>query len=549
VSGRSGSIKAPLSRRDFLEGIAAATAVATSSGCDRQTAPAVASLNRGNGPEPDSLDPQRAISIEAHNILRDLYECLTRLSRNGSAAPAAAESWQVSDDGLEYTFNLRSGLTWSNGDDLSADDFVAGFRRLVNPLTASKYAQVVDVIRNAPAIVRGELAPETLGIEAPNAKRVLIHLSRPAPYLPGLLSHPGCAPLHRPSHEAHGDAFIRPGNMISNGAFVLTEWVQDLHVRLAKNPRYWNAKSVQLERVKFLHLADENAELRAYRANELHTTATVPRGQYDWVRDNLKSELHLAPILSTYFYGFNLNRPPFAGQPDLRRALSMVLDREKLASSVLRVGELPAYGWVPPGVDNYTSQHFDYKGASLQERVAEARKLYAAAGFSDKKPLRFTLKFNTGEVHSKIAIAAASMWKEALGVEVRLDGTELRSMLAAVDQGDFDMFRLGWTGDYNDAYTFLQFLKHDSGVNMTHFREEEFEQLLKAAAATASIDARRAALEHAERVALANHPIIPLYFYVSKHLVKPSVRGWYSNSANVVYSSDLALLSGDASRG
>ncbi len=208
---------------------------------------------------------------------------------------------------------------------------------------------------------------------------------------------------------------------------------------------------------------------------------------------------------------------------------------------VLRVGELPAYGWVPPGIHDYTPQSFDYRGKPMAERIAEARKLYAAAGYSSSRPLRFELRYNPGEVHDRLAVAISSMWKEALGVEARLTAVEFKSLLQDIDRGDVEMFRSSWLGDYNDAYTFAQYLKSDFGINLPHYRNTEYDALLNRAANEVDVAKRRELLESAERLMLRDHPLIPLYFYVSKHLVKPQLQGWYDNVMNVVYSKDLAL--------
>jgi len=498
-------------------------------------------LVRGGGPEPDSLDPQKARGFEAQSILRDLCEGLTTLDKKGGVAPGVARSWNGSRDGFTYTFDLRRDARWSNGDPVVAADFVAALRRLVDPATGSAYAQYIDVIANASDIVAGHESVDTLGVTAPDERTVVIKLASPAPYLPTLLSHPSTCPVHQPTLQQHPDAIARPGTMISNGAFVLKEWVPGASILALRNPHYWNDAATRLAGVRYLLISDENAELARYRGGELQVTFVVPRGQFDWIRAHLAAELHVAPQLSTYYYGFNLRRAPFKDQPKLRRALSLVIDREKLAYLVLRVGELPAYGWVPPGMDNYTSQSFDYAQLPMATRIAEAQQLYRECGYSREKPLTFELRYNAGEVHTKLAIAIASMWKEALGVDVRLTQVEFKSLLQDIDRGDVEMFRSSWVGDYNDAYTFAQVLKSDFGVNLPHYESPRYDALLHAAALQQDPLLRGALLEEAERVMLADHPLLPLYFYVNKHLVKPEVLGWYDNVMNVVYSRDLAL--------
>ena len=500
-------------------------------------------LIRGGGPDPDSLDPQKARSVESQQILRDLCEGLTTLDKTAAVAPGVASAWSMSPDGKTYTFKLRPEARWSNGDKVVAADFVAALRRLVDPATASGYAQVVDVIVNAGDIVAGKKPPKTLGVSAPDEETVVVQLNNPTLYLPGLLSHTSACPVHRATLAAHGDSFARPGVMVSNGAFVLKEWVQNSHISATRNHYYWNDPQTRLEEVKYLLIADESAELTRYRAGELDITAVVPRGQFDWIKANLGGELHLSPQLNTYFYGFNLRRAPFKDHPGLRRALSLVIDRDKLAKLVLRVGELPAYGWVPPGVNNYSSQSFDYKDTPLPQRIAEARKLYQEAGYSATNPLRFELRYNSAEVHTKLAVAIAATWKETLGAQVRLTAVEFKSLLQDIDRGDVDMFRSSWVGDYNDAYTFLQYLKSDFGINLPRYRNPDYDMLLNRAAQEIDPARRRALLEEAERLALHDTALIPIYFYVNKHLVKPEVDGWYDNVMNVVYSKDLGLRS------
>ncbi len=534
-----------LSRRTILA--SAALAPLALSGCGRRedaknaAGQKFAELRRGNGPDPDSLDPHKARSMEAMVVLRDLFEGLTRLDHNAAPIPGAAARWTVSDDGKIYTFTLRPGLQWSNGDALEAGDFVAGLRRLVDPVTASQYAQVVDVIVNAPQIIAGSKPTAELGVTAPDATTVVINLRTPAPYLPGLMAHPSTAPLHRPSFEKLADRFARPGDQVSNGAFVLREWLQGSYIRAERNSRYWNNAANRIDAVRFLQIPDENAELRAYRAGELHFTAVVPRGQFGWIQENLAKELHISPQLTIYYYGFNLDRALFGKNPQIRQALSMVIDRERLANSVLRVGELPACGWVPPGVLAYTPQSFDYARTPVAERIAAARKLLAEAGYTRAKPLRFELRYNTGEVHDKVAIIVASMWKEALGVEAALTAVEFKSLFQDVDRREVDVFRFSWVGDYNDPYTFLQYLKSDFGINLPHYKSKSYDALLEEASKQTDLTRRRKLLEQAERTMLADHPLIPLYFYVNKHLVKPQVQGWYDNVMNVMYSQDLSL--------
>ena len=501
-----------------------------------------ATLRRGNGPEPDTLDPQLARTDAAFNVLRDLFEGLTAVGPDGAPVAAAAESWTVSADGLEYRFRLREGLRWSNGDALVADDYVAGMRRLVDPATASPYAQFIEPVVNAGEIARGARPPESLGVDAPDARTVVVRLAAPAPYLLGLLAQPPTFPVHRPSLAAHAGHYAQPGKLLSNGAFVLEDWVLGSHVLARRNPRYWDDASTRLERVRYVHVGDAGSELRQYRAGQLDFTYVVPQQQFQWIREHLADELHVAPQLSVYYYGFNLTRPPFKDRPGLRRALSLAIDRERLVTAVTGVGEAPAYGWIPAGVWNYTSQQFDYAGRPYAERVAEARQLYAQEGFSAAQPLQIELRYSSGDTHARIAVAVAAMWKEALGVETSLYAEEFRALLQSIQaRRDTQVFRSSWVADFNDAWSFAQLLQSDFGINLTGYSNPRYDALLAAAAREADVARRRALLEQAERLMLADHPVLPLYFYVNKHLVKPWVRGWTDNVMNVTYSKSLHL--------
>src|SRR3569833_2254065 len=391
---------AALRRGAFMASLVACAAVLLLTGCSGGSGAGSSSANillRGGGPDPDSLDPQRARAVGAQAVLRDLCEGLTTFAKDASTAPGVATAWTVSADGKTYSFTLRDNARWSNGDPVVAADFAAGLHRLVDPATASQYAQIIDVVANVPDIITGKKKADELGVTAPDDKTVVVQLASPAPYLPGLFAHPSTCPVHRPSLAAHLDELAKPGVMVSNGAFVLKEWVQWLHILATRNPYYWNNGATHLDGVKFLLIADENAALTRYRAGDLHLTDVVPRGQFDWIKQTLSAELHVSPQLNTYYYGFNLRRAPFKDNLPLRRALSMVIDRERLAQMVLKVGELPAYGWVPPGVHDYSPQSFDYAHTPIADRIAEARKLYAAAGYSAAKPLKFELRYNSAE--------------------------------------------------------------------------------------------------------------------------------------------------------
>jgi len=525
-------------------------AVCSLSGCHRHQAPdsvearpiasAPRELRRGNGPEPDSLDPQKAITQEGQTILRDLFECLTALDHEGRPAPGGAESWVVSPDGLTYTFTLRATARWSTGDRVIGADFVAGLRRLVDPAIASGNGTLIDVVQHAREILKGSLPPDRLGVEAPDDSTVVVRLEHPAPYLPSLLSHPSTCPVHRATLPPNGTDLGRPGALASNGAFVLSEWVPGQYISAHRNRFYWNDQKTYWDRVTYLHIEDANAEFLRYRTGDLAMTATIPRSQFADIRKNLASELHITPALAIYYYGFNFDRPPFRDNPKLRQAMNLVVNRERLAQNILRAGERPAYGWVPGGIDHYTPQSPTYASLPMETRIQMAQQLIREAGYSATHPLRFELRYNAGETHSMIAIAIAQMWKEALGADVQIIAEDFRTLLSDVGTGQVQMFRSTWGADYNDALSFLQVLRSDSGINLMHYRSPAFDRLLDRAASESDAAERAALLEQAESLALRDAPVVPLFYGVARHLVKPSIAGWYNNVMNVTYSKDLS---------
>jgi oligopeptide transport system substrate-binding protein len=486
-------------------------------------------LRLGNGTEIQTLDPHRGEELQGSNIQRDLYEGLVNEAPNGGLVPGAAESWEVSGDGKLYTFHLRRNARWSNGDPVTAHDFVFGMRRGADPKTLTVYSFILTPIKNADEITAGKLPPTELGVRAIDDYTLEIELANSTPYFLGLLTHSMTYPLHRPSFEQHGSQFTRPGNLVSNGAFALAEWVVQSHIKLVRNPAYWDAANVRIEEIWFYPTEDLTAELARYRAGELDYTYEIPTSQFKWVRENLAGEMNVAPYLGSYFFGFNVTRPPFKDKPKLRRALSLAIDREILTQQVLGAGERPAFGWVPP-VQNYTSQQMVEASWTQAEREAEAKRLYAEAGYSASSPLETTIFYNTHEDHRKIAITLAAMWKQVLGVETELFNQEWKVFLDTRNEKiETQIFRSGWIGDYNDAFTFAELFRSTAGQNDAGYDSPEYDRLVAASQSELDPMKRAALLEEAERVLLADMPLIPLYYYVSQHLVKPWVRGWEPN--------------------
>ncbi len=502
---------------------------------------AVQVLHRGNGAEPQTLDPHRAEGLPASNILRDLFEGLVLEAPDGSLIPGVAESWTISEDGLSYRFKLRADARWSNGDPVTAKDFVFGLRRSVDPQTLSAYSSVLFPIVNARAIVEGTLPPEQLGVLAVDAQQLEIRLNHPTAYLLGLLTHATTYPVHEPSLAQADGRFARPGKLISNGAYRLVDWVVQSHIRLERNTEYWDDANTTINEVWYYPIENQDAELKRYRADELDFTEVIPYKQLSWLRENLNDELKISPYLASYYYGFNLTRPPFKDRPGLRQALAMAIDRDIITEKVTGAGELPAYGWIPP-VESYAQQKPEWANWTQEKRNAEARRLLAEAGYSTDNPLRVELLYNTHENHKRIAGAIAAMWKQNLGVKTSLMNQEWKVFLASRRAKETEVFRAGWIGDFNDAYSFAELLHSANQLNDSGYYSDAYDDLLAQASAEVDAQARQALLEEAERLMLNDLPIIPLYFYVSKHLVKPWVDGFVPNVMDHHYSKNLSIL-------
>lgn len=486
-------------------------------------------LRWGNGAEPGSLDPHRTQGVPGSNIGRDLFEGLMSEAPDGTVIAGAAESWEISDDGRTYRFSLRPEARWSNGDPVTADDFVYSLRRSLDPATLSNYTFILNPILNAEAVAAGELPTSEVGVRALDTHTLEIRLENITPYFLGLLTHSASYPVHPPSAEAHGNQYARPGNMVSNGAYRLEEWVVQSHVKLVRNEHYWDNGHTTIDEVWYYPTEDQTAELSRFRAGELDLSNAIPKRQVDWIRENLPEELVISPYLGTYYFGFNLTRPPFQDNPELRRALALAVDRDIITGQVTNAGEVPAYGWVPP-VQNYTGQQMPEAAWTQEERVEEARRLYALAGYSEENPLRTRILYNTQEDHRRIAVAIASMWKQTLGVEVEILNQEWKVFLDTRQQKiETELYRSGWIGDYNDAYTFAELFGSGSGLNHTGYSSPDYDRLLREASAEGDMKRRAELLQQAERVLVEDLPIMPLYFYVTARLVRPWVGGYTPN--------------------
>jgi len=503
----------------------------------------VQELHRDNGQEPQTLDPHLAEGLPSAHILRDLFEGLTGESPEGRIIPGAAIRWNISRDGKTYTFYLRRDALWSNGDPVTAEDFVYGLRRSADPATASKYAQVLLPIENAAEVLSGDLPTSELGVTAMDDFTLQIRMRDPTPYFLALLSHSSTYPVHRASLLEHGSAFSRPGNLVSNGAYVLSEWVIRSRIVLVKNPYYWDADNVILEKVVYYPFEDQSTALKRFRAGKLQWTSEVPNNQFKWLQEHYPDELVISPWLGSYFFGFNLEREPFIENPELRLALLLALDRDLLTEKVTQFGELPSYTLVPPGIRDYVSPVPEWAEWTQAEREAEARRLYAAAGYSEENPLKFEIRYTAGENNKKMALAASSLWKQVLGVQATLLNEEYKVFLQNRERKILtQVFQAGWISDYADPYSFLNLFRSGYGRNYYGYSNSLYDALLDQVAAERIPSRRRRLMFETESLLLADVPFIPLYTYVTKRMVNPRLKGWQSNVMDHHYSKHMYFL-------
>ncbi len=487
-------------------------------------------LERGNGPEPDTLDAHRTQVISGFNVLRDLYEGLVSESADGELVAGLASSWRISPDGLTWTFDLRPGLRWSDGSPFAAGDVVASFRRALDPATAAPYANLFADVVGAEAVIAGRASPSTLGIEAPDETHVVFRLARPLP-LAKLLTLPIAYPVRVDRVNTFGAQHTRPGHLLGTGAYRLVDWQPQAAITLERNPYFHAADTVRIERVRYHVTEDAANELKRYLAGDLDLTETVPPGRMDKLDQRFGPALRVAPYLGVFYFGLNLRRAPFREAPALREALVLALDRDVLTRYVTGLGEAPAYSLVPPGVSHYVGAEPAYARWTQDERVARARELYRQAGYSDEHPLEVELRYNTSTQHRRLALATAAMWKQTLGVRTRLRNEEWKVFVINRRQGAItQVFRGGWIGDYDDAASFLQTFAGDQVLNTTGYRNANFDAAIAHALAAPGLDERNRELARAERLLLADHAIVPIYFYTSKHLVRPELAGYESNA-------------------
>lgn len=498
-------------------------------------------LVRNNGSEPASLDPHKVESDIEFNIIRDMFDGLLTVKKDGSIEPLLAEKWENKNNTV-WTFHLRPGITWSDGTAITAKDVVWSWQRLVDPKTASPYASYPGNmhILNAADISQGKKPVDSLGVKAVDDSTLEVTLTQPtASFLP-MLAHPSLVPIDQVLVNRFGDKWTKPEHIVTSGAYKVTDWVVNERIVAERNTRYWNNKATVINKVTYLPISAETADVNRFKAGEIDITYTIPVNQFAQLSKTFGEQVSVEPQLATYYYEFNTTKPPF-NDPRLRRALNMGLDKDIIADKVMAQGQRPAWVISQPEIGGVKLSPPDYSTWPREKRLAEAKKLLNEAGFNEAHPLSFNLLYNTMETHQRIAIAASSMWKKNLGVEAKLQNQEWKTMLDTMHTGNFDAVRYAWIADYDDAATFLNNFRTGSSENTSKYSNSAYDEALDNAAKAKDVAERGKYYQQAENILARDVPAIPVYHYVRTHLVKPWVGGFNPDPLGYYLTQDMYI--------
>ncbi|WJV51995.1 ABC transporter substrate-binding protein [Prodigiosinella aquatilis] len=493
--------------------------------------------------EPVSLDPIKAVGLPEAQVIRDLYEGLVNQDAHGNLIPGVALRWQTNDN-RTFIFTLRDNARWSNGDPVTAKDFVYSWRRLVTPKNASPFGWFARLagILNADEILAGKLPAEKLGVIAMDDHTLKVQLNKPVPYFVSLVANFSLYPVHQATLEKYGNDWTKPGNLVGNGAFKLQDRVVNEKLVLVPNDDYWDHAHTCLTKVTFVPINSESSATKRYLAGDIDITESFPKNMYRKLMKELPGQVFTPDQLGTYYYAFNTQRAP-TNDPRVRKALSYAIDRQVIAEKVLRTGEKPAYHFTPDVTAGFKPAPVELQQYSQEELDAQAKALMAIAGYGPGKPLKLSLLYNTQEVHKKIAIAIASMWKKKLGVNVRLVNQEWQTYIDSRNTGNFDVVRASWVGDYNEPSTFLSLLTSNHSGNIARFKNADYDRVLADAAGQTDAKMLNDDYNKAEQILADQSPIAPIYQYTNGRLIKPWVKGYpITNPEDVAYSQTLYIL-------
>lgn len=486
-------------------------------------------LRIGNGAEPQDLDPQTMSAYTDQNIAIALFEGLVAIDEATSQpVPAVAESWTTSPDGLTWTFRLRADARWSNGDPVTAQDFVTSFQRILSPALGAEYAYMLYPVKNAEAYNTGKLAVADftqVGLAAPDARTLVITLAAPVPHLLSIAAQPMWFPVHPATIlrfgklDQRGTAWTRPGNIVGNGAFTLKTWEPNKQIVVEKNPLYWDAAANRLDAVVFFPNDDIATDERNFRAGQVDITYDIMPEKIPAYRKNNPAALRIDPLLETFFLRFNTRHPPL-DNAKVRSALARAINRDAIAR-ILHGSRTPARCYTPPNTGGYTC------ATAIPDDFAAARRLLAEAGYPGGKGFpTLDIQMNNDGVNRTVLEAIQEMWRRELGITVTITNKEYRVYLDAQRAIDYEISRSRWVGDFNDPITFLDMFVTNGGQNQTHWSNAEYDRLIAEAARTPGQPQRFELYQRAEKILLDEAPIAPVFFGTRSYLISPRVKNW-----------------------
>jgi oligopeptide transport system substrate-binding protein len=493
--------------------------------------------------EPASLDPVKAVGLPEIQVIRDLFEGLVNQNEKGELVPGVATKWH-SNDNRTWTFTLRDNARWSDGSPVTAEDFVYSWQRLVDPKNTSPFAWFAALagINNAQAIIDGKMPADKLAVTAVDARTLRIQLDKPVPYFPNLTANFSLYPVPKAVVEKFGQDWTKPGNLVGNGAYALSERVVNEKLVVVRNKNYWDNGKTVLDKVTFIPINQESSATKRYLAGDIDITESFPKNMYQKLLKDIPGQVYTPPQLGTYYYAFNTKKGPTA-DAKVRLALSITIDRKIMAEKVLGTGEKPAWRFTPDVTAGFKPEPSPFEQTSQAELNAQAKTLLRAAGYDEHKPLKLTLLYNTSENHQKIAIAVASMWKKNLGVDVKLQNQEWKTYIDSRNTGNFDVIRASWVGDYNEPSTFLSLLTSTHSGNIAGFNSPAYDKLLAQASQEVDDAARNKDYNQAERIIQEQAPIAPIYQYTNGRLIKPWLKGYpIDNPEDVAYSRTMYIV-------
>ncbi len=502
----------------------------------------VQEIVRGNGTEVATIDPHKSQGVPESHVIRDLLEGLVNQDANGKTIPGVAESWETTDN-KTFTFHLRKDATWSNGEPVTAQDFVYSWQRAVDPATASPYSWYMEYtkMKNAEEIIAGKKDKSELGVKALDENTLVVELKTAVPYFVMMTGHTTMKPVHQATVEKFGDQWTKPENFVGNGAYVVDKWVVNERLVLKRNEKYWDNEHTVLNKVTFLPIENQVAEMNRFLAGEIDISYEVPVEHFRRLKKEHPEFVSVVGNLCSYYYSFNTKKKPF-DDVRVRKAISYAIDRNIVSDAIMGQGQKPAYFLTPEITSGFNPVMPAYGKLTQKQRNEEAARLLAEAGYGKDNPLKFTLLYNTSENHKKVAVAIGSMWKKTLGLDVTLENQEWKTYLSSKDQGDFEVARAGWCGDYNEASSFLTLMVSSNTTGGQHWGNTDYDAIIEKALHSTSEEERSKLYAEAEALMAKEMPIAPIYQYVKTRLLSPKVGGFPANNPEEkIYSKDLYI--------